>query len=250
MTALFQRRCPQDVGQFPDGIIPDFGGILQPQPESFRKDIQSPHLSEQWTLRAALYTRPFWWTGIVFFCAGAVTNTLVVHQAAHVVDAGYSKTLAAFLVGLVGLIRSGGGVLFGLLSDRVGREIGYTLGGGAAFVGMLFFLLVRDTASPWMLYAFVVLFGCGSGSTGPIIAAAMPDLFPGNSLGRIIGTFTVGYGLGGAMGPYLAGYFYDRIGSYTLPFLLVIVTISLGILAIWMAASGHRPTYSSNKDYV
>jgi MFS family permease len=80
---------------------------------------------------------------------------------------------------------------------------------------MLSFLHVRDTASPWMLYVFVILFGCGSGSTGPIIAAAKPDLFPGDSMGRIMGTFTIGFGFGGAMGPYLAGYFYDRIGSYT-----------------------------------
>jgi len=101
-----------------------------------------------------------------------------------------------------------------------------------------------------MLYVFVILFGFGSGSTGPIIAAATPDLFPGDSLGRIMGTCTIGFGLGGAMGPYLAGYFYDRTGSYTLPFLLVIVTISLGILAIWMAAPGHRRTHSSTKDQV
>lgn len=248
MTALFQRRFPEEVGQFPDGIVPDSGGTYVPQPEASRKDPPSPHLSEQWTLRAALSTRAFWWMCLNNFSVGFAFNILVVHQAAHVVDSGYSTTLAAFLVGLVGLLRSGGGVLFGLLSDRVGREIGYTLGGSAAFVGMLFFLLVRDTASPWMLYAFVILFGLGSGSTGPIIAAAIADLFPGNSLGRIMGTFTIGFGLGGAMGPYLAGYFYDRIGSYTLPFLLVIVTISLGILAIWMAAPGHRRTYSSTKN--
>ena len=82
MTALFQRRFPEDVGQFPDGIIPDSGGIYVPQPEASRKDPPSPHLSEQWTLRAALCTRAFWMIALIFFCAGFVTNTLarIIHQ--------------------------------------------------------------------------------------------------------------------------------------------------------------------------
>jgi MFS family permease len=94
-----------------------------------------------------------------------------------------------------------------------------------------------------MLYAFVILFGLGSGSFGPTTAAATGDLFLGNSLGRIMGTFSIGWGLGGALGPYLGGYFYDHRGSYTLPFLLVLVNICLGLLGIWMAAPRHRRTY-------
>ncbi len=244
MTLVFQRRSPEDVGQFPDGVIPASGGINAPHSEGFPKDYGSSHLSQQWTLRTALCSRAFWWIGLVNSCVGFTTNMLVVHQAAHVVDAGYSPSLAALLVGLVGLLRSGGGVLFGLFSDRMGREFGYTLGGNAALVGVFFFLLVRNTASPWMLYPFVIFFGLGSSSTGPIIAAATSDLFPGNSLGRIMGTFSVGWGFGGALGAYLGGYFYDQLGSYTLPFLLVLVSIGLGILGIWMAAPRHRRTCS------
>jgi OFA family oxalate/formate antiporter-like MFS transporter len=180
---------------------------------------------------------------------GFTAITLVVHQAAHVVDAGYSATLAALVVGLVGLLRSGGAVFFGFLSDRIGKEVAYTLGGSFTLTGISLFILLQDTASPAMLYAFVILYGLGHGSTGPIVAATMADLFPGNSLGRIIGTFEIGYGVGGALGPYFTGYCYDRTGSYTLPFLLVMVTISLGILAIWMAAPRHRRgSYSPNAD--
>ena len=242
MTALFQRRSPEDVDQFPDGIVADFRGTHRLQQDGFSQDIRSSHLSEQWTLRAAICTRAFWWMALVYFSLGFFVHMLVVHQVAHVVDAGYSATLAALLVGWFGLLRSVGAVLCGLLSDRVGREIGYTLGSGSAFVGIVIFLLVRDTTSPWMLYAFVILFGLGSGSFGPTTAAATGDLFPGNSLGRIMGTFQIGWGLGGALGPYLGGYFYDHRGSYTLPFLLVLVNICLGLLGIWMAAPRHRRT--------
>jgi MFS family permease len=247
MTALLQRRSPEDVGQLPDGIAPDSEGIHASQPERFRKDTRSPPLSELWTLRSALHAMAFWWMGLVNTSSGFSTNMLMVHQAAHVVDAGYSPSLAALLLGLVGLFRSVGGILGGFISDRMGREITYTLGASAAFVGILFLLVVPDTPSPWMLFAYATLFGLGSGSSGPINAAKTADLFPGNSLGRIMGTLIVGWGIGGALGPYLGGYFYDQAGSYTFPFFLVLVSIILGLLGIWMADPSHRRTYSSSK---
>jgi MFS family permease len=245
MTAVFQRRSPAEVGQFPDGIVPDSHATSIPQPNESPKVTRSPLLSDQWTLKAAIRTGTFWWIGVVYFCMGFILSMVVVHQAAHVVDAGYGVTIAALTVGLVGLLRSGGNIFFGLLSDRIGRELGYTLGSGAALVGFLFFLLVRDTTAPWKLYAFVILFGLGSGCTGPIIAAATADLFPGNYLGRIIGMFVIGFGVGGALGPYLGGYLYDRTGSYTFPFLLVMAIICLGILGIWMAGPRHRRLLTS-----
>ena len=249
MTALFQRRSPREVGQFPDGIVPDSRGTHVSRQKGSRKDTRTPGSFRQWTLRAAIRTSAFWWIGLINFCVGFTVITLVVHQAAHVVDVGYSATLAALVVGLVGLLRSGGGVFFGFLSDRIGKEVAYTLGGSLTLTGISLFILLQDTASPVILYAFVILYGLGHGSTGPINAATMADLFPGNSLGRIIGTFEIGFGLGGALGPYLTGYCYDRTGSYTLPFLLVMATISLGILAIWMAAPRHRRTsYPSKAD--
>jgi MFS family permease len=141
---------------------------------------------------------------------------------------------------LVGLLRSGGAILFGFLSDRAGREIAYTLGNSASFVGILLFLFARDTTSPWLVYGFVILYGLGSGSMAPVYAAATADLFPGNSIGRIFGTLSIGFGIGGALGPYLGGYFYDHRGSYTLPFLLVMLNIGLTVLGIWLAAPRHR----------
>jgi MFS family permease len=240
MTALFQRRSPADVGQFPDGIVPGSHGIRAVEAEGERENTPSHPLSEQWTLRSSLHTRAFWWMTLPNISTGFAVNMLVVHQAAHVVDAGYSPGLAAFLVGLVGLSRSTGSILCGFISDRMGRETAFTIGGSAAVAGIAFLLLVRDTTAPWMLYAFVALFGFGSGSSGPIGAAAIADLFPGNSLGRILGTSAMAWGIGGALGAYLGGYFHDQVGSYTFPFLLTLTSISLGVLGIWMAAPRRR----------
>lgn len=243
MTALLQRRSPRDVGQFPDGIMSGSSAPHAGQPQGVQVDARIFHAANRWTLKAALCTTAFWWMGLVNFTVGFSTNMLVVHQAAYTVDSGFGTALAAFLVGLVGLLRSVGGIVCGFLSDRVGRESGYTLGAGSAITGVILLLLVRDTSAPWILYAFVILYGLGHGSLGPIHAATTGDLFPGNSLGRIMGTIWMGWALGGAVGSYLGGYFYDHLGSYILPFLLVMINSSLGIFGIWMAAPRHRRTH-------
>jgi len=247
LTALFQRNSPRDVGQFPDGIEPPAREIHTVRPMAFGKNPQFTGTSAQWTLKAALFTRAFWWLGLANFTVGFTNNMLVLHQAAHVVDAGYTPSLAASIVGLVGLLRSGGGILLGLLSDRMGREIAYSFGSSAALVGILFLLLVRNTTSLWMLYAFVILFGFGFGSVGPIFAATTADLFPGNWLGRIMGTFSIGWGIGGALGAYLGGYFCDHLGNYTLPFVLAMISIILGVIGVWIAAPRHRQASSPLK---
>ena len=240
MTALFHRRSPEEVGQHPDGMTTGFNGNLSSQPEELTKKISSSNLPEQWSLKAALCAKAFWYLELTAFSNGFLTNMLLVHQAVHIVDIGYSKFLAAFLLGVVGLLGSVGGILCGFLSDRVGREISYTLGSIGVFVGVVFLILLPDSTSPLMLCTFVVLYGLGYGSMGPMVASATGDLFPGGSLGRIMAIQSIGYGLGGALGPYLGGYFHDQMGSYFVPFLLLLASICIGILGMWMAAPRHR----------
>ena len=241
-TAVFQRRSPHEVGQHPDGIDPEFSKVFSPQPQDSGKDRRYPDHSKQWTFKAAFVTRAFWWKALAVTCHGFFLNMLLVHQAVYVMDAGYSQILAASLLGLVAFLGSVGGILFGLLSDRISREIGFTLGSCGAFLGVILLLFVRDTSSPWILYSFVILYGLGHGALGPIYAALLSDLFPGDSLGRIMSTLAIEFGIGGALGAYLGGYFYDQMGSYLLPFLLLLVSIGLGVLGIWMATLGHRHT--------
>ena len=146
------------------------------------------------------------------------------------------QMLAASVLGLVGLIGSAGGILGGLLSDRIGREKAYTLGSAAVLAGIFLLLGIRDNTSPRILYAFVILYGLGYGSILPVTAGTTGDLFPGNSLGRILAIQSIGFGLGGALGPYLGGYFHDLTGNYVVPLLISIISILAGIYSIWMAA--------------
>lgn len=236
ITALLHRRSPEDVGQRPE----DFEGPNPAHGECFAdKSTPSRKSPRLWRLNEALRTGAFWHTTAVVFCNGVFINMLLVHQVAHVVDAGFSEMIAASALGLVGLIGSAGGILGGLLSDRIGRETAYTLGSAAALVGIFVLMLIRDNTAPWMLYSFVILYGAGYGTILPVTASTTGDLFPGNSLGRILAIQSIGYGLGGALGPFLGGYFHDLTGSYVVPFVISMLTVALGIYSIWMAGPRH-----------
>jgi MFS family permease len=233
ITALFHRRSPQDVGQCPE----DFEGPDPSHRGSFAEEaIPSGKTPKLWTMNEALRTRAFWHTAAVAFSNGFFINLLLVHQVAHVVDAGFSEMVSASALGLVGLIGSAGGIFGGFLSDRLGREKSYTLGSASALSGIFLLLLIRDTTAPWMLYGFVLLYGAGYGFVLPVAASTIGDLFPGNSLGRILAIQSVGFGLGGALGPYLGGVLHDLTGNYVVPLLLAMLSVAAGAYGIWMAA--------------
>jgi predicted MFS family arabinose efflux permease len=100
--------------------------------------------------------------------------------------------------------------------------------------------LIQVSVRWWVLFAFAILYGLGQGGVGPVYVSTMGELFAGDSLGRIMATLSIEYGLGGAIGAYVGGFFYDRMGSYMVPFYLLLVSIVLTVLAIWMAAPRHR----------
>lgn len=240
ITAIFMRRSPKEVGQNIDGADPGTGEPPTSQDRATRKDTPSSHLPDQWTLKAAVCTQAFWWVALVFFTNGFVVNTFLVHLAVHIVDLGFTELLAASLFAIVGLLGSMGGILWGSLSDRIGREKSFTLGNCAGILGFLFLMSMHDMSAPWRLYAFVILHGLGYGSVATVAGSTAGDLFPGNSLGRIIAMCSMIFGFGGALGPYVGGYFHDHTGSYAMTFLLLLIAILVGIFGIWMAAPRRR----------
>ena len=104
-------------------------------------------------------------------------------------------------------------------------------------IGALVALLsVKDTSQPWLLYVYAIFFGYASGLWAPAIHAGAADLFYGKNFGTVVGLLLFGQGVGAAIGPWLGGYIYDITGSYTLAFLLCIISLVLGCISFWIAA--------------
>jgi MFS family permease len=236
INAIFQRNEPEEVGQTIEGT-----GFKLKRKDALGADNtqqrhETPLSQKMWTFKAALRTKAFWCFFFIGLTHGVFAHTIVVHLAPHIIDLGFNPMFAATMVGSVGLLGSVGTIVFGSLSDRVGRESGYFIASAGASLGILSLIFVDSSSLKWLLYVFVIMYGLGNGGLLSILAAATGDIFSGNALGRIISTQAVSFGMGSALGAYLGGYYFDQTGSYTIPFILALLSIITSAFALWIAA--------------
>ncbi|MEE8290613.1 MAG: MFS transporter, partial [Candidatus Tectomicrobia bacterium] len=77
--------------------------------------------------------------------------------------------------------------------------------------------------------------GMGFGMRISLLAAIPADLFHGKHFGSILGFVNGGGGVGGFIGPFLAGYLFDITGNYDIAFTVSALTIAASAVAAWIA---------------
>ena len=100
-------------------------------------------------------------------------------------------------------------LVFGRLGDMLGHRRVFLLGSGCSAVAFL--ACAGSPSLPWLLVARVAQ-GVGAAlalSCGPALATA---LYPESQRSRILGLYTMVFGLGGAVGSLLAGVLVQRFG--------------------------------------
>jgi|WetSurMetagenome_2_1015567.scaffolds.fasta_scaffold167748_1 sugar phosphate permease len=200
------------------------------------KTVGDGALSRDWTLPQMLRTYQFWLLILSYFLFWGIACFLVLaHQIKYAEDAGYSGVFAVSVFALYGVAMLLG-QSSGVMSDRIGREKTMALCSAAALIGLFSLISVRDTSQPWLLHIYALSFGYGAGLYTALIFAGTADIFYGKHFGTASGMLLTGFGLGGAIGPWLGGYIYDNTGSYENAFILCIACIVLGSVSYWIAA--------------
>jgi len=232
LNAFFQRLRPEDMGLAPDGETRYNG-----DPRDAERDGPSSTADsmESWTVRSAIRTSRYWLLFLAFFLV-AMVNMVDMHQIAYLVDAGFGRTMAAMIFASVGLMQSLGVFCGGALSDRIGRERSYTLGVSFLITGIILLLSIKDPSYNIRLALFVSFYGFGNGFRSSLMPSITADVFHGKRVGSIYGTFATAMTCGGALGPWLAGHLYDVTGYYTIPFVMVIGSVSLACILVWIVA--------------
>jgi len=231
----FMRRAPPQPGQ-PGGLTRETGQPAVPgtqQPADLRRSWDDT----EWTLRRALRTYQFWlFTATAFLIMGFTEQIVIAHQVYFLRDLGCQPMTAASIYGVFG-IAFVVGTLCGSLSDRLGRKqvfIPAVLLMAAAMSFLLF--CIKDASQLWMLLTFAICFGLGQGAAPPACMAAMADLFHGRYYGSILGAMILGASLGGATGPWLAGFLHDMTGSYFTVLVAAVLASVLSAALMWLAA--------------
>ena len=189
-----------------------------------------------WTVRKALHTSPFWFLAFAHCLGGFTVQSMLAHQVAFFVDEGLTPLLASSVMSAVGFVSIGGKILWGALSDRIGREITFSAGMTCTVLGMISVISFHGHHVSSLPYLYALFYGLGYGMTAalpPLIAA---DFFQGRGYGEIFGTVMLIGNLGGAFGAWFAGFVYDKQGSYIPIFVLTIGCALLACLSVWKAA--------------
>ena len=231
LNALFLRHKPSELGLCVDGLKNTL-----PVDESGSFTLESYDTGSDWTLRKVLSSGRFWAMIAFTFFSIICIYLIVVHSVRFLVDQGVAKMTAAYVLALVGVVSSIFRIFWGWLSDRIGREITYTMGIACGCLGVGSLLLIEAYGSSVFIYSFFVFFGMGWGVTAPTMMAVAADLFKGKIFGLIYGFVEAGVGIGAAFGAWVAGFIFDRTQSYQMAFVLVIVSLILSCVFCWLAA--------------
>ena len=214
LAAQFLRRDPAKMGQVSYG-------------ESKVGERKLQFGTEGLSLKESVVTRQFWVVFVMLFCFGFCHFTVVVHIVPHATDLGTPTTAAASILSTLGGLAIVGRLVLGSASDRIGSRLIFIIG----FVLMsaaLFWLI--SAIEMWMLYLFAVIYGFAQGGMGASHSPLVAELFVLSSHGLILGVSVVGYTIGAALGPFLAGYIFDVAGSYQTAFLICAALTIIGLI--------------------
>lgn len=236
LCSLLMRNHPRDKGLLPDGVQ-----FSAPEPKNPNEPVISTSLkgkwaTTSWTLSKAIRTYHFWLLFFIAFCLLGLAETIVVaHMVFFFRDVGYEAMRAAGIYSVFGVAFLVGNVC-SFLSDRLGRESIFIPSCLLSAVAVCLLFLIKDTSHPWLSFMYAVFFGLGIGTAAPVFFTTVADLFHGRHFGSIQGAVVLGFSLGGAIAPWLAGFLHDKTGSYFSTFLILLGSVLISILLMWLVA--------------
>ena len=209
----FVRSNPEEKGLRQVGA--EQNDAARPAPSDAEK-APAPKWAD--TFKGVLKVSSVWYLGLVYFFYGLSYIIYMVFFAAYLVkEMGFSQEWAGGLWALVGGLSIFCGIIWGKISDLLGRSRGAAL---AYLVLGLSYIIYALIKVKFGFYLSAVFFGLTAWSIPTIMAAAAGDFVGPRLAPAGLGFITLFFGIGQALGPALGGYLADVSGSFTLPFLV------------------------------
>lgn len=224
IAAFFITEPPE--GWKPDGWEPKAGPAGAPQ--GVQKDWKQMLADGRFYLMIIVFT---------IFATGGL---MVVSQGSPMAQAiaGVDAATAATVVSIIAIGNTGGRVLWGWISDKIGRYPALLAMSAIVAVCGLALSALTSSGSLVIFVLFATLIAMCYGGTMGVYPALTADAFGIKHNGVNYGIMFIGFALGGYIGPILANNLFDSTGSYSVPLMavgimgvaaLVIVLILRGI---------------------
>lgn len=191
--------------------------------------------NNDWTLGSAMRHHAFWSLFSIFFFTGTGMFSISVQVVTYLVEIGFSPLQAATAWGFSGVLLVIGMLTVSWLDGLLGRRRAILLAYGITITGILMLWSLSRHPSIWLLAGFLLFFGSTMGSRGPLVTAAAMSIFRGKRVGTIMGTISIGAGLGSAIGSWAGGLIHDWTQSYDLVFVFAMSSVILGMMPFLVA---------------
>jgi MFS family permease len=236
------RNRPEEYGQRPDGDPP-------PDPTTTEASVDETALEDEanFTVGEALRTPAFWAIAFAHGFSAASAVAIAVHIVPAMTDIGMSLPMAGTVVLTYGASGAIFQLLGGFLGDRVPKPPAIAAFVVVQGIGMLVAATIHTVPGAFL---FAVLFGAGLGGRAPLLTAIRGDYFGRRDFATILGVSQVPMNLVMMFAPIAAGYFFDTLGSYTVPFLGLAVLNFLGAAFMLMARKPVLPASRQGKTTV
>lgn len=135
------------------------------------------------------------------------------------------------------IFNGAGRIAWGQISDRIGR--GKALIGMFAFQAAMMGIFFYTTSNPILFYAVAALIGFNFGGNFALFPVSCADSFGAENLAINYGFLFTAYGIGGVVGPILAGMVQDAGLSFTYAFIpaAIMCAVAVGLGFVYQTLS-------------
>ena len=228
VALLTVRNRPEDLGQRPDGRIPDETGDGQ---SLQARKLRTYRTSRTWTVREAMKTRALWLLMAAVIGSFFLWQIVVTQGPLHFGDRGFDATQAAFFYSLAIGLSVVGRFTIAVLGDIIEPRILFSSGALCILAGGILFWIVSPDAA-WTAYMYPLLAGFGFGAAYICIPTLIGNYWGPEAFAGISGLVSPISILFQAVAAPLAGFLYDIQGTYFAVMLIAWVGAGVGFVAM------------------
>jgi MFS family permease len=219
--SLFLRHTPEQYGYFPDGkTTAEPTAILRGRDRDRKEEVN---------VREALKSRNFWTLGVTEAIRMLIVMAVIAHVMPYLSSIGMPRPSAAFVATSIPLLSIIGRFGFGWLGDIFDKRY---------VMAWTFFLFGMGTLAfsyihlKWLIFPFVLLFPPAYGGGISVRGAMVREYFGRAHYGTVIGIIFGMAAMGGVIGPFVAGWAFDTVGSYHSAWLAFAGTTVIAIILL------------------
>ena len=220
-----KNRRPEHYGLAPDGKRTNakIGRETGSRNEETLSNAEGLH-EEDFSFRQAIKTNAFWILALCYIGQFFISAGFNTHCIPFLTEMKFDPIIAGSMMGFMIFFTIPARFLIGIIADRIPKDrlkllmaFPYVL----LLIGMGIFLVNESVIT---IYIMLILYGLAHGLPTPLLIIIISRYFGRKAFGAISGTCVMFLAPAAFFSPIIAGWIFDKTGSYTLAFQLFAAT--------------------------